>query len=68
MTFNLNKVMIMGRCTASVEIKRIEGSNLSVVNFSVITNRKFKNSKGELVTESEYHRCTAYGNSAGILG
>lgn len=68
MTFNLNKVMLMGRCTASVETKRIEGSNLSVVNFTVVTNRKFKNSRGELVTESEYTKCTAYGNSADILG
>ena len=67
MTFNLNKVMLMGRCTASVETKKIEGSNLSVVNFTVVTNRKFKNSRGEIVTESEYHKCTAYGNSADIL-
>lgn len=67
MTFNLNKVMLMGRCTASVETKRIEGSNLSVVNFTVVTNRRFKNSRGELVTESEYHKCTAYWNSADIL-
>ncbi len=58
----------MGRCTASVETKRIEWSNLSVVNFTVVTNRKFKNSRGEIVNESEYHKCTAYGNSADILG
>lgn len=60
--------MLMWRCTASVETKRIEGNNLAVVNFTVVTNRKFKNSKGESVTESEYHKCTAYGNSADILG
>jgi len=59
--------MLMGRCTASVETKRIEWSNLSVVNFTVVTNRKFKNSRGEWVTESEYTKCTAYGNSADIL-
>lgn len=57
----------MGRCTASVETNRIEANNLSVVNFTVVTNRRFKNSRWELVAESEYHKCTAYGNSADIL-
>ena len=38
------------------------------MNFTVVTNRKFKNSRGEIVTDSEYSKCTAYGNSADILG
>ena len=68
MTFSLNKVMIMGRCTAPAEVKKIEGNDQSVVNFTIVTNRNFTNSKDEAITESEFHRCTAYGNSAEILG
>ena len=68
MSFDINKVTIMGRCTSSVEIKKIESSNMSVVNFTIVTNRRFKNSKGEFINEPEYHKCTAYGNSADILG
>lgn len=41
---------------------------MSVVNFTIVTNRRFKNSKWEYVNEPEYHKCTAYGNSADILG
>lgn len=67
MTFSLNKVMLMGRCTAPADVKKIEGNDLAVVNFTIVTNRKFTNSKNEAVTESEFHRCTAYGNSADIL-
>ncbi len=67
MSFDINKVTIMGRCTSSVEIKKIESSQMSVVNFTIVTNRRFKNSKWEYVNEPEYHKCTAYGNSADIL-
>lgn len=68
MVFNLNKVTLMGRATANVETKKIEWSNLSVVNFTVATNSQYKNAKGELITEPEYHKCTAYGNNADTLG
>lgn len=68
MSFDINKVTIMGRCTSSVEIKKIESSQMSVVNFTIVTNRRFKNSKWEYINEPEYHKCTAYGNSADILG
>ncbi|HMT27410.1 MAG TPA: single-stranded DNA-binding protein, partial [Candidatus Absconditabacterales bacterium] len=65
---DMNRVMIIGRSTADLEIKRIESSGTSVVNFSIATNRKFKNKDGNMVEEAEYHRCVAYGNSADILG
>jgi len=40
---DLNKVMIIGRATTDVEVKKMEQSGNSVVNFSVATNRKYKN-------------------------
>lgn len=65
---DLNKVMLIWRSTTDVEVKKIESTGSSVVNFSLATNRKYKNKEGQVVEESEYHRCVAYGNSADILG
>ncbi|USN56127.1 MAG: single-stranded DNA-binding protein [Candidatus Peribacteria bacterium] len=49
-------------------MKTIESTGNSVVNFTVATNRRYKNKDEQLVEESEYHRCVAYGNSADIIG
>jgi len=65
---DLNKVMLIGRSTTDVEIKKIEASGTSVVNFTVATNRRYKNKDGQTVEESEYHRCVAYGNAADVIG
>jgi len=64
---DLNKVLLIGRATDSSEIKRIESNDSSVVNFVIVTNRKFKNKDSNLQEEAEYHRCVAYGTSADIL-
>jgi single-strand DNA-binding protein len=65
---DINKVMLIGRSTTDVEVKRIETTGSSVVNFTLATNRKYKNKDGQLVEESEYHRCVAYGNAADVIG
>ena len=46
----------------------IESSWTSVVNFTIVTNRKFKNRDANMVEEAEYHRCVAYGKGAEVLG
>lgn len=68
MSLDLNKVQLIGRSTATVVTKVIEPSNIAVVNFTVVTNRKYKNAQWVLMSDSEYHKCTAYGNSADVLG
>ena len=67
MAVDLNKVMILGRCASDVDVKKIESTGSSVVNFSVATNRRYKNKEGNVIEEAEYHRCVAYGTSADIL-
>lgn len=64
---DLNKVMLIWRSTTDVEIKKIESTGNSVVNFTVATNRRYKNKDSQTVEESEYHRCVAYGNAADII-
>lgn len=65
---DLNKVMLIWRSTADVEVKKIESTGSSVVNFTVATNRRYTNKDGQTVEESEYHRCVSYGNGADIIG
>jgi single-strand DNA-binding protein len=65
---DLNKVQLIWRATANLEVKTIESSGTSVVNFTIVTNRKFKNRDGNVVEEAEYHRCVAYGKWAEVLG
>ena len=65
---DLNKVQLIGRATNNLEVKTIESSGTSVVNFTIVTNRKFKNRDGNVVEEAEYHRCVAYWKWAEVLG
>ena len=65
---DLNKVQLIGRATNNLEVKTIESSGTSVVNFTIVTNRKFKNRDANVVEEAEYHRCVAYGKGAEVLG
>lgn len=65
---DLNKVMIIGRATSNLQVKTIESSWTPVVNFTVATNRKFKNRDWNVLEDAEYHRCVAYGKGADVLG
>ncbi len=65
---DLNKVMIIGRATNDLDVKMIESSDTPVVNFTVATNRKYKNKDWNLMEDAEYHRCVCYGKGAEVLG
>lgn len=65
---DLNKVMLIGRTTNTLQVKTIESTQSAVVNFTLATNRKYKNKEGNILENAEYHRCVAYGNIAEILG
>ena len=60
--------MLIWRATSVGQLKLIESTNTPVINFSLATNRKYKNAEGNILEDSEYHRCVAYGNQADILG
>jgi hypothetical protein len=40
---DLNKVMLIGRSTNTLQVKTIESTQSSVVNFTIATNRRYKN-------------------------
>lgn len=59
--------MLMGRATAIPQLKKIESLNISVVNFTIATNRRYKNKDWNLLEDTEYHKCVAYDKQADML-
>jgi single-strand DNA-binding protein len=60
---NINIVMAMGRITKQPEVKHTQGGTV-VLNFSVATNRSWKNANGEKQEEVEFINVVAFGNTA----
>ena len=60
---NINRATIYGNITRDPE-ERKTTSGLTVVNFSVATNHKYKNKDGELVEEVEFHNIVAFNKTA----
>jgi len=65
---DLNKVMLIWRITTDLEVKKIWDSWNSVLNFSLATNRSYKNKSGEKIEEAEFHRCVVFGPLADMMG
>ena len=63
---NLNKVFVLGRLTADPQLKTLP-SGQSVVNFSIATNRVWKNKEGQSQTSVEYHNIVAWARQAEII-
>ena len=57
---DLNKVMLIGRITSDLEVRKMGNSGTSVVNFNLATNRSYKTKDWEKVEETEFHRCVAF--------
>lgn len=65
---DLNKVMLIGRITSDLEVKKIWDNWNSVVNFTLVTNRAYKKQDWSKVEEAEFHRCVAFGPLADMMG
>lgn len=61
-----NKVQLIGRLGQAPEVKHLE-SGKTVANFSLATNEKYKNAKGELIENTEWHNLVAWGKTAEII-
>lgn len=60
---NLNKVLIIGNITKDLELKATTGGT-QVLNFSVATNRTWKDKEGNKQEDSEFHNVVAFGKQA----
>ncbi len=66
MSFDLNKVTLIWRCTAEISTKIIESNKLSITNFVLITNDSHK-TETWYKNEAEYHKCIAFGINSEVL-
>lgn len=63
----LNKAIIIGNLTRDPEVKALP-SGVSVANFSVATNRNFKDKDGNKQEQVEYHNIVVFGAQAEPCG
>lgn len=63
----MNKALLIGNVTRDPEIRPTH-SGKSVASWSIATNKKWKNEKGEQQERVEYHNLTAWGKLAEIVG
>ncbi|PRX57294.1 single-stranded DNA-binding protein [Flagellimonas meridianipacifica] len=61
-----NKVQLIGNLGNDPEIIILENGN-KLAKFSMATNESYKNSKGERVTETQWHNVVAWGKTAEIV-
>lgn len=61
-----NKVQLIGNVGNEPEITNLE-SGKKVAKFSIATNESYKDSKGEKVTNTEWHNIVAWGKIAEIV-
>ena len=61
-----NKVQLIGHIGMDPEIKKFDGGK-KLAKMSIATNESYKNAKGEMVKETQWHNLTAWGKTAGII-
>jgi single-strand DNA-binding protein len=61
-----NKVTLIGNLGMDPELKETEGGH-KLAKVSLATSEKFKNNKGENVTETMWHNLVAWGKTAEIM-
>lgn len=61
-----NKVQLIGNLGQDPEIVTLE-SGSKLAKFSVATNEVYRNSKGEKITDTQWHNVVAWGKTAEIV-
>ncbi len=61
-----NKVQLIGHVGNTPEILNLE-SGKKLAKFSIATNESYKNSKGEKVTDTQWHNIVAWGKTADLI-
>jgi len=61
-----NKVQLIGNLGMNPEVKTLDGGK-KLAKMSIATNETYKNSKGEKVTETQWHNLIAWGKTATVI-
>lgn len=65
MTNLRNRVQLIGNLGLTPEVKELEGGK-KMVRLSIATNETYRNLKGELIKETQWHNVIAWGKTAKI--
>lgn len=63
----LNKVQLYGNLTRDPEMRALP-SGQQVANFSIATNRVYKDKDGQKKEQTEFHNVVAFGRQADLIG
>lgn len=61
-----NKVQLIGNLGMNPEIKTLDGGK-KLAKMSIATNETYTNSKGEKVTETQWHNLIAWGKTVNVI-
>lgn len=61
-----NKVMLIGNIGTSPEVKETSGGK-KVARFSLATNDRYRNNKGEQVEDTQWHNIVIWGKLADVV-
>ena len=61
-----NKVQLIGNLGINPEVKTVDGGK-KLAKMSIATNESYKNAKGEMVKETQWHNLIAWGKTADII-
>ena len=61
-----NKVQLIGNLGNNPEVKSFDGGK-KLAKMSIATNESYKNAKGEMVKETQWHNLIAWGKTAEII-
>ncbi|HRY42159.1 MAG TPA: single-stranded DNA-binding protein [Candidatus Krumholzibacteria bacterium] len=64
---SVNKVIVLGNVGNDPEMRYAQSGD-AIVNVSIATTRRWKNKDGEKQEETEWHRVSAFGRLAEIIG
>lgn len=59
-----NKVQLIGNLGNAPEVKTFDGNSGKLARVSLATNERYKNNKGEYVTETTWHNLVLWGKQA----
>jgi len=63
---SVNKVILVGHLGKDPEVKYM-ANETAVCNFSIATNRSYKDKTGERVEQTEWHNITFFGKQAEVI-
>jgi len=61
-----NKVQLIGNLGQDPEVVNLDSGN-KLAKFSIATNESYKNSKGEKITETQWHNIVVWGKLADVV-